>query len=418
MEIRELNNAEFATFSNQFIPSSFYQTPEYAFVMNHQNYDSMLIGGINETGAIVAASLILIEKIGVFKYAYAPRGFLIDYKNQELLNEFTKKVKKFLGRKDIVAIKISPNIIRKTYDLIEHTEVPDPYYDMVFQNLKTAGYFHMGYNNFFESYKPRFVAMIEMDKPYYEIFQGFKKEMRTKIRSAEKSGIQIYRGTQDNIEYLYMQTRKKYQRDIGYFKDVYEFFNKERKIDLYYSKLNTDTYLRVCKQEYEKLEQKSNHINQQILMTKSENREQLINKKLKIDNELAKAKNHLVKATNLLRDFPTGVVTSSALIVKHQDQIHLLIDGHDKRFQEFNSKHLLIWKLVEKYSKLGYRTFNLGGVANPTLKENNSYIGLTTFKNGFHPKFIEYIGDLELITNSPKYFLYRQTSPLRSFMKK
>ena len=417
MEIRQLTNEEFNAFSEQFIPSSYYQTAEYAMIMNHQHYDSMLIGAI-EGNQIIAASLILIEKAGMFKYAYAPRGFLIDYQNLTILTEFTKLLKKFLSKLDVIAIKICPSIIYKTYDLITNQVNITPNYQQLFDNLKQNGYFHMGYNNFFESYRPRFEAVIDLKRPYYEIFQSFKKEMRTKIRSADHNGIQIYRGTADNVEYLYMQTRKKYQRDIGYFKDAYDFFDKNHKVDLYYAKLNTETYLKVCKVKYEQLEKISNEINKQVLISRDKKKEKLINRKMIIDNQLALAKNNLVTATNLLRDFPTGVVTASAMIVKHQNKIFLLADGHDKRFKKFNSKHLLLWKIMEKYANLGYQSFSLGGVANPTLKENNSYMGLTTFKNGFHPTFIEYIGDLELITNNPKYFIYRQTSPLRSFKKK
>ena len=199
MEIRQLTNEEFNAFSEQFIPSSYYQTAEYAFIMNHQNYDSMLIGAI-EGNQIIAASLILIEKAGMFKYAYAPRGFLIDYQNGTILSEFTKLLKKFLSKLDIIAIKICPSIIYKTYDLITNQVNINPNYQLVFDNLKQNGYFHMGYNNFFESDKPRFEAIIDLKRPYYEIFQSFKKEMRTKIRSADHSGIQIYRGTADNLE--------------------------------------------------------------------------------------------------------------------------------------------------------------------------------------------------------------------------
>ena len=417
MEIRQLTNEEFNAFSERFTPSSYYQTAEYAFIMNHQNYDSILIGAF-EGNQIIAASLILMEKVGMFKYGYAPRGFLIDYQNVALLTEFTKQIKKFLSKIDVIAIKICPNIIYRTYDLITNQMTVNQNYQNAFNNLTQNGYFHMGYNNFFESYKPRFEAVVDLKRPYYEIFQSFKKEMRTKIRSADHDGIQIYRGNADNVEYLCMQTGKKYHRDIGYFKDVYAFFDKNHKIDLYYAKLDTETYLKVCKLEYEELEKRSNVINNQVLISKEKQKEEAINRKMIIDNQLALAKNNLVTATNLLRDFPTGVVTASAMIVKHQNQIFLLADGHDKRFKKFNSKHLLLWKIIEKYSKLGYQSFYMGGVTNPTLKENNSYIGLTTFKNGFHPTFIEYIGDLELITNNPKYFIYRQTSPLRSFKKK
>ena len=35
----------------------------------------------------------------VFKYALAPRGFLIDYNDEKLLTTFTKLIKKFLGKK-------------------------------------------------------------------------------------------------------------------------------------------------------------------------------------------------------------------------------------------------------------------------------------------------------------------------------
>lgn len=417
MELRQLTNEEFSDFCEHFTPSSFYQTPEYAFIMNHQNYESILVGAM-EGNQIIAASLILMEKVGLFKYAYAPRGFLIDYKNNTLLTEFTKLLKKFLSKLDVIAIKICPNVIYKTYDLITNEVTINPDYQLIFDNLKKNDYFHMGYNNFFESDKPRFEAVVDLTKPYYEIFHNFKKEMRTKIRSADKNGVQIYRGTADNIEHLYMQTRKKYQKDIGFFQDIYNLYEKKQKVELYYSKLNTEVYLKKTKKEYEQLEQKSNEINKQVLITTGNKKEKLINKKMIIDIKLANAKNNLVTATKLLRDFPTGVVTSSAMIVKHQKHVYVTCYGNDKRFKKFNSTHLLLWKIIEKYAQLGYQSLNLGGVSNPTLKENNNYLGLTTFKNGFHPKFIEYIGDLELITNGPKYFIYRQTNPLRSFIKK
>ena len=68
MELRQLTNEEFSDFCEHFTPSSFYQTPEYAFIMNHQNYESILVGAM-EGNQIIAASLILMEKVGLFKYA-------------------------------------------------------------------------------------------------------------------------------------------------------------------------------------------------------------------------------------------------------------------------------------------------------------------------------------------------------------
>ena len=118
---------------------------------------------------------------------------------------------------------------------------------------------------------------------------------------------------------------------------------------------------------------------------------------------LDKYKSNLIYANKLLSNYPNGVVVSSALIVKNDKIINLLMDGYDTNFKRLNAKHLLIWKIIQKYSELGYEKFNFGGIANPNLKENK-YSGLNEFKLSFNSNIYEYIGDFELITNKPLYF--------------
>ena len=88
-----------------------------------------------------------------------------------------------------------------------------------------------------------------------------------------------------------------------------------------------------------------------------------------------------------------------------------MIDAHDKNYTSFNAKHLMIWKLIEKYSKEGYRFFNLGGIT-WKVDSNNKYYGLNNYKLGFGSNVYEYIGDLEFITNKPLYLMYRNTGSL------
>ena len=93
------------------------------------------------------------------------------------------------------------------------------------------------------------------------------------------------------------------------------------------------------------------------------------------------------------------------------------MDGYDPKFKRFNAKHLLIWKLLEKYSNEGYSIFNFGGVASPILKDNK-YAGLNNFKLGFGSIIVEYIGDLELITNKPLYLLEKSKMSVPNILKK
>ena len=93
MTIKQLNNEEFKNFSQNFEPSSMFQTTYYAFTMNEQDGDALFVG-LMDGNVLKAASLIIVQKINGFKYAFAPRGFLIDYNNFSLVETFTKLLKK------------------------------------------------------------------------------------------------------------------------------------------------------------------------------------------------------------------------------------------------------------------------------------------------------------------------------------
>ena len=73
---------------------------------------------------IIASTLILEKNINSkYKYGFAPNGFLIDYDNEELLKNFTSKIKEFLKKQNYVYLKINPIfnyiIYDKNFNLIE-----------------------------------------------------------------------------------------------------------------------------------------------------------------------------------------------------------------------------------------------------------------------------------------------------------
>lgn len=414
--IKELTNQEFTDFSNQYPIYSIYQTMEYAFIMNNQETDTFLLGLLDDFNNIVGATLIYVEDNFGFKYAYAPHGFLIDYTDKDLVIKFTNEIKKYLSNMNIMAIKLNPKII-KSIGFYKSTSKELNYdYEEIFKNLKKAGYYHFGYNNYFEALKPRFEAIIDLNIPFYLLFNNISKNFRTKIRSAEKNGITVYKGNENNLNLLYELTKKKYKRDINYFEDTYRHFNKRNMIDLYYAKLDTTKHILFAQKEYEDAENQSNLLEQQIL-TNIDGNSKLINRKISADNQLENTKKRLIEATNLLKTHKDGIVLASVLVIKYRDTVYLLMDGYDPKYQNFSAKHLLLWKIMEKYSKLGYKQFNLGGIVNPEAK-SKKYDGLNDFKLNFGAKVYEYAGDFELITNNTQYFMYRNSAPIRNILKR
>lgn len=414
MTIKQLTNEEFKAFTENFYPTSLFQTTYYAFTMNEQGFDCFFLGLVDD-GVLKGASLIMVKKVNGFKYAYAPRGLLVDYNDLKLVSTFTKLIQKFLGKRDVVALKISPLIIKNIYNKKCKVIGTNTNFNEVFNNLKANGFYHLGYNNYFEALKPRFEAVIDIDLPYTQLFANIDKPFRTKIRKAERDGIKVFHGSEKNLEYLYFHTKNKYPRDLEYFKDLYKFFGKDDLIDFYYSKLDTTEYLKVTQMLYNKFEKLSSDINKEIMKSPF-NSEKLLNKKIIIDKKFEKYKMQLVKATEYLKQFPNGIILSSALVVKWQEEVYLIMDGYDNSYKHFNGKHLLLWKLMVRYSKLGFKKFNLAGISNIT--KPSKYKGLNEFKMSFNAKAIEYAGDFELITNKPLYFMWRNSKDISNMFKK
>ncbi len=416
MRIKELTNEEFMEFTNQYPEYSVFQTPEYAMVMNKQKYDTFYLGMVDDYGKMVAASLFLVELLNKFQYAYAPRGFLINYHDENLLREFTEQVRKFLKKKNIMAVKISPMIVKATYnrDVKEKKEYTES--ETIFKSLKKMGYYHLGYNRFFEAFKPRFEAVIPLYQNTSIMFQNIRKEFRTKIRMSDRNGIRIYKGSSENLSYFYQMTKNKYPRGLEYFQDAYNQYQKRGMVDIYFALLDSRYYLVNAQKEFQKQTTICEAVTEEIFKNQGKANNKMVTRKITEDNKLASCKNQLVAATSLLQNNPDGVILACAMIVRHRKETYLLMDGYVPEYKHLNAKHLLIWKLMEKYALEGYETFNLGGIADPTNPEN--YKGLNDFRLGFGANAVEYLGDFELIGNKALYTMYRNTSPIRNLMKK
>ena len=416
MYIKELTNQEFNMFTDNFFMSSIYQTSEYGFIMNTQNYNTIFLGLI-DGNKILAATLILIEKNQMFKYAYAPKGFLIDYNDKFLVEEFTKQIKEYLNKKKVIAIKINPMIVKSSYDYVTGITHINPNFEEQIEFLKSLGFYHLGFNNLFESFKPRFDAIIDLNKPITTLFGNMNKNFKNKVKSADKNGVIIVKANDSEIDYLYNEVKNKYPRDKKYFENVLYFFKKRNMIDYYYAKLDTNAYLINVQKRYQKQMDICNKINNKLFKNVGKSNNKLINNKIYEENKLNEIKNELIYATKLLKEEPSGVVIATMLITKYRDEIYIFMDGYNKDFKKINAKHLMTWKLIERYSKEKYKRFNLGGMTNPNIK-NDKYKGLNEFKLSFNARCIEYIGDLELITSPGLYALYRNSKPIRYILKK
>ena len=110
LEFTRLSLDEFAIFSERHKYASFLQSKEEYIFKLKEGYDCFLVG-VKDNDVIVAATFLYsVPVMKIFSYFYAPRGFLLDYNDENLLSYFLENLKRFLYSKKCLYLKFEPYV--------------------------------------------------------------------------------------------------------------------------------------------------------------------------------------------------------------------------------------------------------------------------------------------------------------------
>ncbi len=407
MKIKEIDAKTFNEFASKHVLKNFYQTGEYGRLMAHSEFQVMYIGAYVDN-TIVAGSLILHKSIGInMKYGYAPRGFLLDYYDKPLLNEFTKKVKDFFFKKSFAFIKINPEITFAQVDLNEKTKIINSKSRELIMELKEMGYDKLKDNLYFESQLPKFTPVIYL--PTYDSSVIDEKTLND-IRNCELCGLRLISGKESDLETFYSFVEDKDNKTINYYKALYDSYKQADKIDLLLVELNYDTYVKYLQKQNIYESEKNEKINAEF--NENPNNEDLYKRKMKSDQIVAHISSEIVKANEKMNDKNLREILGAALIIKHEGRITILMSGHNNTHEELDVKAFIYYKIIEVYKKAGYLYFDLNGITGD-YSDTNPYKDLNSFKLKFKPKVFEYIGEFDLIINKAFHQLLWSTNQIQ-----
>lgn len=407
MIIKEIDEITFDEFAKNHILKNFYQTKEYGRLMKHSDFSVMYIGGY-QNNILVAASLILYKTIGPnMKYGYAPRGFLIDYYNQELLDSFVKKVKEFFFKKGFAFIKINPEITYATLDFDNKSKTINIKNKSLISHMKMIGFDKLKDNLYFESLLPKYTPVIHL--PSYDV-NVLDKTFLESMRTHESSGIRLINGNINDLELFYNFIDEKETKTLTYYKYFYEKFKESDMVDLLLCEVDYTTYIKYLQKEHINEEDKNQYINN--LFNENPKNEDLYNQKIKSDQTLNKIAFSLSFANERMDDNAIKEIIGAAFVIKNQGRITIITTGHNKKFSHIDTKSFIYFKIIEEYKKAGYSYVDFNGIT-ADFTDNNPYKELNNFKLKFKPNVFEYIGELDLIVNKPFHQILWSTNQLQ-----
>ena len=408
MKVVTLKPDQFDNYAKNHRYRSYYQSSTYANVMIKFGYSAQYLGVVNDNNKLIGATLILFKKLYMnYKIAYAPRGILYNYENNENLEEMMNVIKKLLNKKKFMLLRIDPYIPLTVRDKDGNIMNFNNKGNEIIENLKSAGFEYKGKTLYFETEKPRWEALILLNKDVREIFAKFDKRTRNKIRKATNSGIEVVRDTSQNVNKLYEFVTSKDHKPLSYYKELVNQFGDN--IDIYYAKLNTETFLINSRRTYEKELDYNNDLQERVqdMSLEPSERESYINKKMESDRLITNYKNSMVQSTDLLKDNPEGIIIAGAMVLTYDNAAYILTEGVDERYSYINANYLIKWNMIDDYNRQGYKYINLNGVVGE-FEKDNEYKGLNETKLGFNPTVTEYIGEFDMIINNVAYNLYEK----------
>ena len=409
MSIRELTIDEFNAFVRNSPLGTHYQTFNYALLMGENGYEYELVGMFNEYNQLKAASLILFKNLKMhYKYGYAPKGFILDYFNQEIVSEFAALLKNYYKKKKVVFIKINPEIAISEIDKETGLKTYNWNYNIL-GIMEKAGFKKLKDNLYFESILPRFSAVVSL-KNYS--MNSVSKNTRNKIRRAHHKGLHIELAEKSGIDILQKFIKNKRTINEYYYKDYYNVFKKDDMIDLFLVSIDSEEFLINSRELYEKELEINNRL---VSLLNRENNKRNLNKKMDSDKKILNYKQDVKFATEL-NTKKDKVYIAGALVIKYQNRVQILMSGYDKKYKRFEANYYLHDEILKYYQK-NYDYAELNGLTGDFSKEN-PYLGLNEFKIGFNPRIYEYIGEFDLPLNEKKYLKMRSNGELAKIFNK
>lgn len=391
MRIVELTNIQFDEFAKFHPLNNYCQTSKYALVMSEYGYNYEYIGFVDDFNNIKAASLILTKRItSRTKYGYAPKGFLINYYDQQLLRDFLICLRRYYKKRNFVFIKFNPEIIIGETSKDRNFQMNYNGNVRLIDELKAINVKRRLELQEFDLMQPRFNAYINLNN--YSLSK-LNRNYRKKIKHGINKGLSLCLGGPKDIDILYGFIKDNTKRPISYYRNIYNVFNRDNSIDLVMVKVDYQKYLENVRDMYEK-EQINNDKWNMIIQT--DPRRKNLNAKMDSDKKLQGYKEEIIKATQGLKKNKIEYI-AAALVIKHFNRVSIFISGFSKEHAHLNPNHFLYYSILERY-KPYFNFCDMNGVSG-NFTNTSAYKGLNDFKIKFNPTIYEFIGEFDLIVS-------------------
>lgn len=391
MKFQEITEKEYRTYWENHPLKTFLSAPEISKLREKSNWETSYVG-VKKDKKIIAATMLLSHKRHFNKYEfYSPRGYLMDFKDEELLNFFTTELKKYIKDKKGYILRIDPYIIYKERDIDGNIVEGGEDNSQVVNNLLKLGFQKVPMEK-----KEQVGWMFSLDlegKSEEQILKEMKPNTRNQIRKTEKFGITVNEIGYDELERfqnIMVETgaRKGFAvRKLSYFQEMYKLFHDKNEVKFFITELNLKKYIEGLEKEKKEKEDKMNSLSDAKYND---------GQKKGLTNEITSINKRIKESEEIIEKEKKDVITlSGSMFMLIKPEIIYLSSGNYEEYMKFNSQYLIQWELIKYGIENGFKKHNFYGIPE-NINEHPKDYGIYEFKRGFNGYVEELIGEYEL----------------------
>ena len=394
--IENIEKDKYEEFVSNHPKSHFLQSYAWGeFAKDAKKMTPHFVGLTNDKNKLVATCLLLEKKLPLgYSYFYASRGYVIDFKDFELVKELTDNIKEYVKKRKGIYFKIDPDIKLHTIDK-DAKEIEGENNKDVVKFLKSIGFKHLPLTYYFESEQPRFTFRVDLkDKTFDEVRNNYSKTANRFIKKSEDYEILLSKGKEDDVKAfsdLMIMTEKRqnfYSHDEKYYKKFYKYFSKDHNVDIMMAKIDIDKTIKKLENKIKEMEN-----------AKEINEVGLANKKEELE---------FFKSKKGLKD----PLISSYYTVYYGNKAWYLYGANDMDYKMTYANYKLFNYQIEEAVNRKKEIFDeFGTIGIPDSQEKTA--GLHEFKKKFGGEYTEFVGEFDYPTRKFLYFVFTKLVSIR-----
>jgi len=391
--IENVDKKRYQEFTRNHPKSHFLQSYEWGeFCYRAKGQIPKYIGMEDDNGNLVATSLILLRNTPLgYSYGYAPRGFIIDYKDHEKIKVFTEFLRDYMKRNKIIYIKFDPDI--KYQDIDEEAnkiEGGENNYEL-YNYMLSLGYNHTGFYRLYEGNQPRYSFRINFGKPWEEVEAKFNKTFMKSVRRSEQYDLIIDNEVRVSDFYRLLQSNSSKDGFDPHSEEYYKIFSEEMAKD------NNMKYFNVSirpKDYLKKIDGEIDSLNKEL--------EKSPKKEADIKNKIARFEKEKEVFSKIKED---QVVVCSLICTFTKNRAWSLYIGSDDLANFTFAVTRSYYEAIKDAYNNGYVFFDLFGTPGDPHTKYKNLANLHDFKRKFGDEYIEFIGEFDLVNKKLLYKL-------------